>query len=67
MRTEQSEQVNSICVSALEKKHINELKEKLARLVKTDSQKLQLVGDLVHPADLVVLVIPIDKAAPKED
>ena len=42
-----------------------ELKEKLARLVKTDSQKLQLVGDLVHPADLVVLVIPIDKAAPK--
>ena len=65
LRTEQSEQVNSICVSALEKKHINELKEKLARLVKTDSQKLQLVGDLVHPADLVVLVIPIDKAAPK--
>ena len=65
LRTEKSEQVNSICVSALEKKHINELKEKLARLVKTDSQKLQLVGDLVHPADLVVLVIPIDKAAPK--
>ena len=65
LRTEQSEQVNSICVSALEKKHINELKEKLARLVKTDNQKLQLVGDLVHPADLVVLVIPIDKAAPK--
>lgn len=65
LRTEQSEQVNSICVSALEKKHINELKEKLARLVKTDSQKLQLVGDLIHPADLVVLVIPIDKAAPK--
>ena len=65
LRTEQSEQVNSICVSALEKKHINELKEKLARLVKTDNQKLQLVGDLIHPADLVVLVIPIDKAAPK--
>lgn len=65
LRTEQSEQVNSICVSALEKKYINELKEKLARLVKTDNQKLQLVGDLIHPADLVVLVIPIDKAAPK--
>lgn len=65
LRTEQSEQINSICVSALEKKHINELKEKLARLVKTDNQKLQLVGDLIHPADLVVLVIPIDKAAPK--
>ena len=65
LSTEQEEQANHICVSALEKTHINELKEKLARVVKTDSQKLQLVGDLVHPADLVVLVIPIDKAAPK--
>ena len=65
LSTEQEGQANHICVSALEKTHINELKEKLARLVKTDSQKLQLVGDLVHPADLIVLVIPIDKAAPK--
>lgn len=65
LSTEQKGQANRICVSALEKTHINELKEKLARLVKTDSQKLQLVGDLVHPADLIVLVIPIDKAAPK--
>ena len=65
LSTEQEGQANHICVSALEKTHINELKEKLARLVKTDSQKLQLIGDLVHPADLVVLVIPIDKAAPK--
>lgn len=65
LSTEQKGQANHICVSALEKTHINELKEKLARLVKTDSQKLQLVGDLVHPADLIVLVIPIDKAAPK--
>ena len=56
---------NSICVSALKKTHIQELKEKLARLVKIDDGKLQLVGDLIHPADLVVLVIPIDKAAPK--
>ena len=65
LSTEQKGQANRICVSALEKTHINELKEKLARLVKTDNQKLQLVGDLIHPADLVVLVIPIDKAAPK--
>lgn len=65
LSTEQKGQANRICVSVLEKTHINELKEKLARLVKTDNQKLQLVGDLIHPADLVVLVIPIDKAAPK--
>ena len=43
----------------------NLLRTEHSDLVKTDSQKLQLVGDLVHPADLVVLVIPIDKAAPK--
>lgn len=61
---EQKEE-SSICVSALEKTHIEELKEKLARLVKTDDQKLQLVGDFIHPSELVVLVIPIDKAAPK--
>lgn len=61
----QQKKENSICVSALEKTHIEELKEKLARLVKTDGQKLQLVGDLIHPSELVVLVIPIDKAAPK--
>ena len=55
-----------LCQCFSRKTHINELKEKLARLVKTDrSETLQLVGDLVHPADLVVLVIPIDKAAPK--
>ena len=52
-------------MSALQKTHIQELKEKLAKQIKTDSQTLQLVGDLVHPSDLVILVIPIDKAAPK--
>lgn len=61
----QQKKESSICVSALEKTHIEELKEKLAGLVKTDDQKLQLVGDLIHPSELVVLVIPIDKAAPK--
>lgn len=61
----QQKKESSICVSALEKTHIEELKEKLARSVKTDGQKLQLVGDLIHPSELVVLVIPIDKAAPK--
>lgn len=61
----QQKKESSICVSALEKTHIEELKEKLASLVKADGQKLQLVGDLIHPSELVVLVIPIDKAAPK--
>ncbi len=40
------------------------LKERVARL-HTDTDKHRLVSDLVKPGDLVVLCIPIDKAAPK--
>lgn len=56
---------NEIYVSATKKKGINELKEMIARLTTTDDMKLQIVGDLIHPSDFVVLVTPIDKAAPK--
>lgn len=56
---------NDIYVSALKGRNIDALKEKIAHLARTDDTKLQLVGDLIHPADLVLLVIPIDKAAPK--
>ena len=51
--------------SALMGTGIDELKEKIARLVKTDDEKLRIVGDLLSPGDIVVLVVPIDKAAPK--
>ena len=54
-----------IYVSAAEKTRIHELKERMARLAQTDELKLQLVGDLLNPGDFAVLVIPIDKAAPK--
>ena len=56
---------NVVYVSALQKTHIQELKEKLAKQIKTEDQTLQLVGDLVQPSDLIILVIPIDSAAPK--
>lgn len=56
---------NLIFVSAQTGEHIRELKELIAGQVLSDEKKLQLVGDLIHPSDLVVLVIPIDKAAPK--
>ena len=56
---------NAVYVSALQKTHIQELKEKLAKQIKTENQTLQLVGDLVQPSDLIILVIPIDSAAPK--
>ena len=41
------------------------LKEKIATLAKTEDTKLRIVADLIHPSDFVVLVVPIDKAAPK--
>lgn len=56
---------NEIYVSALTGEGIYELKEKLANSVSIDNNKLQIVGDLLNPMDFVVLVVPIDKAAPK--
>lgn len=54
-----------IWVSAVTKQGITELKEKIAHLVKVEDSRFQIVGDLLHPLDFVVLVIPIDSAAPK--
>jgi [FeFe] hydrogenase H-cluster maturation GTPase HydF len=56
---------NEITVSAVSGEGIAALKEKIAALAKTDSVKLRIVGDLIHPSDFVVLVTPVDKAAPK--
>lgn len=52
-------------VSAASGSNIHELKEQIAALVPDKDTKLPIVGDLLKPSDLVVLVIPIDKAAPK--
>ncbi len=53
-----------IRVSARTGEGIQELKERLSRMVPAGKEK-RLVGDLLEPQDLVVLVVPIDKAAPK--
>jgi [FeFe] hydrogenase H-cluster maturation GTPase HydF len=52
-------------VSAEDKTNINELKELIASLAPSEDNDRRIVGDLIGPDDLVVLVIPIDKAAPK--
>ena len=56
---------NEIYVSAKQKTNIYELKEKIAALVSPDSKERRIVGDLISPGDTVLLVVPIDKAAPK--
>ena len=55
----------AIAVSAKTGFQIAELKEKIARLAITEETKLKIVGDIIKPSDFVVLVVPIDKAAPK--
>ena len=55
----------SIYASAVTGQNIYELKERIASLAVTDELKLRLVGDLLEPSDFVILVVPIDKAAPK--
>ena len=52
-------------VSAMTKYGITELKERIALLSVADENKTRLVADLIAPGDFVVLVIPIDSAAPK--
>ena len=55
---------NIVKVSAKTGEGIFELKEKMGAMKKADAERDLLEG-LVNPGDLVILVIPIDKAAPK--
>lgn len=54
-----------VSVSALNKNGIEELKQKIIDSIPDNEDKFKLVGDLISPGDIVVLVTPIDKAAPK--
>ncbi len=57
---------NEIYVSsAAADSNIRELKELIARAVKPTEPEKRLVADLLAPNDTVVLVVPIDSAAPK--
>ena len=56
---------NEIYVSAAADSNIRELKELIARAVKPIEPEKRLVADLLAPNDTVVLVVPIDSAAPK--
>jgi [FeFe] hydrogenase H-cluster maturation GTPase HydF len=53
-----------IWVSALQGRKIQELKERIARL-RQEAPEKRIIADKLAPGDLAVLVVPIDKAAPK--
>ena len=56
---------DGLAVSARTGQGIWELKEQIARLLPTGDRTEKLVGDLVQPGDFLILVVPIDKSAPK--
>ena len=56
---------HAIYVSSTSKTNIYELKEMIARQVKPDGDAKRVISDLIKEGDTVVLVVPIDKAAPK--
>ena len=53
-----------IAVSTVTGENIHELKELIARQAPAENER-RIVYDLIKPSDFVVLVVPIDKAAPK--
>lgn len=65
LETFPEETPQQIFVSALKKENIDRLKEKLAQYKEKTADVRYLVRDLLHPGDLVVLVIPLDGSAPK--
>lgn len=52
-------------VSASDGSGIRELKKKIAAAARAEEPEKYIVRDLVSPSDFVILVVPIDKAAPK--
>lgn len=54
-----------LAVSAADGSGIEELKERIAETARTEESKLRIVGDMISPSDFILLVVPIDSAAPK--
>lgn len=57
--------VNALYVSGKTGEDIHKLKEAIAKLTKPTAHNRKIVSDLLAPGDVVVLVTPIDEAAPK--
>lgn len=60
-----SVRAGEVLASAADGMNIQELKEKIATLKPEDTHQYPLIQDLIEPLDLVILVVPIDNAAPK--
>ena len=56
---------NEISVSAKTGENIPALRERIAALAPQAAKIQRIIGDLLEPNDFVILVVPIDSAAPK--
>ena len=56
---------HELYVSAARGDGIHELKEAIAAIARQPKSERKIVGDLLQPNDIVLLVTPIDSAAPK--
>ncbi len=63
--TPRPEGENVICVSAATGWQIRELKDRIAGCMPEGRKEKPIAADLVRSGDLVILVVPIDSAAPK--
>lgn len=61
----EASKVPVLAVSSATRAGIEDLKLALVKVAPDDAADTRLIGDLLHPNDLVVLVTPIDSAAPK--
>ncbi|MCI8326211.1 MAG: [FeFe] hydrogenase H-cluster maturation GTPase HydF [Lachnospiraceae bacterium] len=57
--------IPAVSVSASQKSNITALKEMIVSLAKSEKNDRKIVSDLISALDFIVLVVPIDKAAPK--
>jgi len=57
--------LTAVAVSAEDGRGIEKLRDKIAEKTPQDDEEMFIIGDLINPGDTVVLVTPIDTAAPK--
>ena len=65
LNCDKEETGREIFVSTVAKTGIDKLKERLISLAGVRDIETPIISDLLHEGDAVVLVVPIDKAAPK--
>lgn len=58
-------ELSLVPVSAVEHKGLEQVKQQIIKQAPGDWDSVPVIGDLLNPGDTVVLVVPIDLAAPK--